>query len=82
MIVPVAFLVIVVIVTLGLALLALAVGDHAKRRALVHRMEAGFRFLDERWRVYQHLIKSAAKPFVAPPCVEPIAHEALARRAA
>ena len=55
---------------------------HAKRRALVHRMEAGFRFLDERWRVYQHLIKSAAKPFVAPPCVEPVAHEALARRAA
>ncbi|HQP37865.1 MAG TPA: hypothetical protein PLI95_21935, partial [Polyangiaceae bacterium] len=40
-----------------------------------------FRFLDERWRVYQHLIKSTARPFTAPACSEPIAHEALARRA-
>ena len=55
---------------------------HAQRRALVHRMEAGFRFLDERWRVYQHLIKHVPNPFVAPACAEPVAREALARRAA
>ena len=55
---------------------------HAQRRALVHRMEAGFRFLDERWRVYQHLIKHVASPFAAPACAEPVAREALARRAA
>jgi len=54
---------------------------HAQRRSLTHRMEAGFRFLDERWRVYQHLIKQVARPFRAPACAEPVAREALARRA-
>ena len=45
-------------------------------------MEAALRLLDERWRVYQYLIKRTRDPFVAPPCAEPVAHEALARRAA
>ena len=55
---------------------------HAQRRAVTHRMEAGLRLLDESVRVYQYLIKRRTEPFVAPPCSEPVARQALARRAA
>ena len=55
---------------------------HAQRRALTHRMEAAFRQLDERTRVYQYLIKRTVDPFVAPICAEPVAQEALSRRTA
>ncbi|MEP0848130.1 MAG: hypothetical protein HRF50_15070, partial [Phycisphaerae bacterium] len=53
---------------------------HAQRRALCRRMEAAFRLLDERCRVYQYLIKRTVEPFAIPPCMQPIAREALARR--
>jgi type IV secretion/conjugal transfer VirB4 family ATPase len=55
---------------------------HAERRTLVHRFEAALRLLDEHCRVYQYLIKRTVDPFVAEPCAQPIAHEAIQRRIA
>ena len=55
---------------------------HAQRQVLAHRFEAGLRLLDEHCRVYQYLLKRRVAPFVAAPCPQPIAHEAIQRRAA
>src|SRR5688572_30284134 len=51
--------------------------DHPQRRAIVHRLEAALRLLDERYRVYQYLLKRRIEPFVAGPCPDPIAAEAI-----
>jgi type IV secretion/conjugal transfer VirB4 family ATPase len=56
--------------------------SHAQRRALVHRLEAALRLLDEHCRVYQYLIKKTVDSITAAPCPQPIAHEAIQRRAA
>ena len=55
---------------------------HQQRQALVHRVEAGLRLLDEHCRLYQHVIKRSIEPIVSAPCQQPIAHEAIQRRAA
>ncbi len=55
---------------------------HPERHALVRRMEAALRALDERCRVYQYLVKRTADAFTAPVCPEPVAQEAATRRAA
>src|SRR2546425_11761712 len=55
---------------------------HDHRRTLVHRFEAALRLLDEHWVVYQYLLKRTVGPFVADPCVGPIANEAIQRRVA
>ncbi|HEX6314726.1 MAG TPA: hypothetical protein VFZ73_07700, partial [Gemmatimonadaceae bacterium] len=54
----------------------------AQRRSLTHHMEAALRQLDERCRLYQYVVKRTVDTFVAPPCVEPVAQEALSRRTA
>jgi type IV secretion system protein TrbE len=53
----------------------------AQRRSLTHRMEAALRQLDEGCRLYQYLVKRTVDSFVAPACAEPVAQEALCRRA-
>lgn len=55
---------------------------HAQRRAFAHRMEAALRLLNERYRLYEYLIKRNVEPFVAPRSSDPVAQEALARRTA
>jgi type IV secretion system protein VirB4 len=55
---------------------------HAQRNAVVHRFEAALRLLNEQCRVYQYLLKSVLEPIVAAPCSQPVAHEAIQRRAA
>jgi type IV secretion/conjugal transfer VirB4 family ATPase len=55
---------------------------HAQRNAVVHRFEAALRLLNEQCRVYQYLLKSVVEPIVAAPCSQPVAHEAIQRRAA
>ncbi|MCL4849379.1 MAG: hypothetical protein KJ066_22735 [Acidobacteria bacterium] len=55
---------------------------HAERRTLAHRFEAALRTLDEHCRVYQYLVKQATAPFAAAPCSQPVANEAIQRRAA
>lgn len=55
---------------------------HAQRSALAHRFEAALRLLNEQCRVYQYLLKRIIDPIVAAPCAQPIAHEAIQRRAA
>ena len=54
---------------------------HDQRRAFCHQMEAALRLLDDRWRLYQYVLKTEARSFVAPTCSRPVAQEALARRA-
>ena len=54
---------------------------HGQRGAMTHRMEAALRQLDERCRVYQYLVKKTVDSFVPPRCAEPVAQEALNRRA-
>ena len=56
--------------------------SHPQRQALAHRFEAGLRLLDEHCRVYQYLLKRTVAPFVAGTCDQPIANEAIQRRAA
>jgi type IV secretion/conjugal transfer VirB4 family ATPase len=56
--------------------------SHPQRQALTHRFEAALRLLDDRCRVYQYLLKRTVAPFVAAPCAQPIANEAIQRRAA
>jgi type IV secretory pathway VirB4 component len=56
--------------------------SHPQRHALVHRFEAGLRLLDEHCRVYQYLLKRTVAPFNAGTCSQPIANEAIQRRAA
>lgn len=55
---------------------------HGQRNAVAHRFEAALRLLDEQCRVYQYLLKRVVDPIVAAPCGQPIAHEAIQRRAA
>jgi type IV secretion/conjugal transfer VirB4 family ATPase len=55
---------------------------HTQRRSLTHRFEAALRMLDEHCRVYQYLLKQATAPFVSTPCRQPVANEAIQRRAA
>ncbi len=55
---------------------------HPERHALARRMEAALRALDERFRVYQFLVKRKVDVFIAPTCPEPIAQEAALRRTA
>ncbi|MCC7241475.1 MAG: DUF87 domain-containing protein [Acidobacteria bacterium] len=54
---------------------------HPQRRTLTHRFEAALRLLDEHCRVYQYLIKQTASPFVSEPCSQPVANDAIQRRA-
>ena len=56
--------------------------SHPQRQALAHRFEAALRLLDEHCRVYQYLLKRTVGPFVAATCEQPIANEAIQRRAA
>ena len=56
--------------------------SYPQRHALVHRFEAGLRLLDEHCRVYQYLLKRTVAPFNAGTCPQPIANEAIQRRAA
>ena len=55
---------------------------HVQRAAIVHRVEAALRLLDEHCRVYQYVIKRRIDPLVSDPCRQPIAHEAIQRRTA
>jgi type IV secretion system protein VirB4 len=55
--------------------------DQAQRRDVVHRFEAALRLLDESCRVYQYVCKRRIEPIVAAPCDQPIAHDAIQRRA-
>ena len=54
---------------------------HTQRCSLVHRFEAALRLLDEHCRVYQYLVKQIIDPIVAARCAQPIANEAIQRRA-
>jgi type IV secretion system protein VirB4 len=56
--------------------------SHSQRQALAHRFEAGLRLLDEHCRVYQYLLKRIVAPFSAATCLQPVANEAIQRRAA
>jgi type IV secretion system protein TrbE len=55
---------------------------HQQRQGLVHRVEAGLRLLDEHCRVYQYVLKRTIEPIASAPCRQPVAHEAIQRRAA
>jgi type IV secretion system protein VirB4 len=55
---------------------------HGQRHTLIHRFEAALRLLDEHCRVYEYLIKRTADPFVAAPCSQLVANEAIQRRTA
>ena len=55
---------------------------HAERRDVAHRVETALRLLDERFRVYQYLIKQTIDPIVASRCTQPVANEAIAQRTA
>jgi type IV secretion system protein TrbE len=55
---------------------------HVQRQAFAHRFEAALRLLDDRCRVYQYMLKRRVAPFVAEPCGQPVAHEAIQRRVA
>ena len=55
--------------------------DHAQRRSVVHDAEQALRQLDDRYRVYQYLMKRPATPFTASTHEHPIVADALARRA-
>src|SRR3954463_5325002 len=56
--------------------------SHPQRQALAHCFEAALRLLDDRCRVYQYLLKRTVGPFVSAACEQPIANEAIQRRAA
>ena len=53
---------------------------HAQRAAIVHRLEAALRLLDEHWRVYQYVVKRTIPPFSAAACSQPVANEAIQER--
>jgi len=55
---------------------------HAQRHALVHRFEAALRAFDDHWRLYQYLVKQRTGPFTSAACAQPVAQEAIQRRAA
>jgi type IV secretion system protein TrbE len=56
--------------------------DPDRRRDVVHRFEAALRALDEHCRVYQYLCKRRIEPIDAGLCDQPVANEAIQRRAA
>jgi type IV secretion system protein VirB4 len=56
--------------------------SHGQRQTVAHRFEAALRLLDEHCRVYQYLVKRNIAPIISAPCEQPIAHEAIQRRAA
>ena len=45
---------------------------HDQRRAFCHQMEAALRLLDDRWRLYQYVLKTEARSIVAPTCSRPV----------
>ena len=53
---------------------------HAQRAAIVHRLEAALRLLDEHWRVYQYVVKRTIPPLSAATCSQPVANEAIQER--
>ena len=53
---------------------------YAQRAAVVHRLEAALRMLDEHWRVYQYVVKRAIQPVCAATCSQPVANEAIQER--
>src|SRR5262249_52011363 len=53
---------------------------HAQRAAVVHRLEAALRLLDEHWRVYQYVVKRTIPPLSAASCSQPVANEAIQER--
>ena len=55
---------------------------HTQRATFVHQFAAALRLLDERFRVYQHLIKRIIPPLVPGHCDNPVAREAIEQRAA
>lgn len=55
---------------------------HAQRHALAHRFEAALRTLDEHCRVYQYVVKRTTGVFTPATCSQPVANEAIQRRAA
>jgi type IV secretion/conjugal transfer VirB4 family ATPase len=55
---------------------------HDERAALVHGFAAALRLLDEHCRVYQYLIKRTIEPIPTSACANPVASEAIERRAA
>lgn len=56
--------------------------SHAQRQTIGHRFESAVRLLDDHCRVYQYLLKRTIAPIVGALCPQPIAHEAIQRRAA
>lgn len=55
---------------------------HPQRHALVHRFEAALRAFDDHWRLYQYIVKQRTGPFTSAACAQPVAQEAIQRRAA
>ena len=53
---------------------------HAQRAAIVHRLEAALRVLDEHWRVYEYVVKRNIPPLRATSCSQPLANEAIQER--
>jgi type IV secretion system protein VirB4 len=56
--------------------------SHPQRYGMTHRFEAALRLLDEHFRLYQYLVKRTVAPFASETCPQPIANEAIQRRAA
>jgi len=56
--------------------------DATARRDAVHRFEAALRVLDEHCRVYQYLCKRRIDAIEAAVCEDPVANDAIQRRAA
>ena len=53
---------------------------HPQRTAIVHRLEAALRVLDEHWRVYEYVVKRNIAPVRAGSCSQPVANEAIQER--
>jgi type IV secretion/conjugal transfer VirB4 family ATPase len=53
---------------------------HAQRAAIVHRLEAALRLLDEHWHLYQYVVKRTIPPVSAATCSQPVANEAIQER--
>jgi type IV secretion system protein TrbE len=54
--------------------------DHRERREVVERFAQALRLLDERFRIYQYLVKRHAEPVASLAHAHPIINEALQRR--
>ena len=52
---------------------------HAQSAAIVHRLEAALRLLDEHWRVYEYVVKRNIPRLTATSCSQPVANEAIHR---